>query len=155
VPRIMLVDDEPKVLSSLRRAIQIMPEATFQDAVIVETFDKPEQALARAADCEFDLVVSDWRMPLMNGVEFFDALGKIQPKVARLMLSGYVDWMSEIKAAGRVKILHFLHKPWDQEELRSLLRQILEHRRLLIANQRLYDLSRKHRHNQMPLHSYR
>lgn len=139
MPRIMLVDDERNVLSSLRRTINAMPSGTFDGEVIIETFEKPELALKRAAECEFDLVVSDWRMPGMNGIAFLNELIQIQPTIARLVLSGYGDFLSELKAINRIKIFHFINKPWDNENLRSLLVLALEHRRQLIANQRPSD----------------
>lgn len=135
--RIMLVDDERNVLSSLRRTINAMPADTFEGEVSVETFDKPELALARAEECEFDLVISDWRMPSMNGIAFLNALIQIQPNIARLVLSGYGDFLAEIKAIRRIKIFHFINKPWNNDELSLLMRQALEHRRQLIANQPL------------------
>jgi two-component system probable response regulator PhcQ len=139
MPRIMLVDDERNVLSSLRRTINAMPPGTFEGEVVIETFEKPELALQRAAECEFDLVVSDWRMPGMNGIAFLNELIQIQPTIARLVLSGYGDFLSELKAINRIKIFHFINKPWDNENLRSLLVLALEHRRQLIANQRPSD----------------
>ncbi len=139
MPRILLVDDERNVLSSLRRTIHAMPAGTFEDATVVETFDKPALALIRAAECEFDLVVSDWRMPGMSGIAFLNELVQIQPNIARLVLSGYGDFLSEVKAISRIKIFHFINKPWDNAELRTLLQQALEHRRLLLANERPSD----------------
>lgn len=134
MPRIMLVDDEPNVLSSLRRTINAMPHYTFDGAVIVEIFDKPEAALVRAAECEFDLVISDWRMPGMNGIAFLNKLIQIQPNIARLVLSGYGDFLAEIKAIERIRIFHFINKPWNNDELRGLMVQALEHRRQSLKN---------------------
>jgi two-component system, probable response regulator PhcQ len=139
MPRIMLVDDERNVLSSLRRTINAMPGNTFDGEVIIETFEKPELALKRAEECEFDLVVSDWRMPVMNGIAFLNELVQIQPTIARLVLSGYGDFLAELKAIRRIKIFHFINKPWDNDELRSLLMLALEHRHLLLSNQRPSD----------------
>jgi len=136
MPRILLVDDERNVLSSLRRTIHAMPAGTFEGEVMVETFDTPALALVRAAECEFDLVISDWRMPGMSGIAFLNELIQIQPNIARLVLSGYGDFLAEIKAIQRIRIFHFINKPWDNADLCTLMQQALEHRRLLIANQR-------------------
>ena len=141
MPRILLVDDERNVLNSLRRTIHAMAANTFEGETIVETFDKPELALLRAADCEFDLVISDWRMPGMSGLAFLNELVQIQPNIARLVLSGYVDFLSELKAISRIKIFHFISKPWNDTELRLLMRQALEHRQLLNLNQRPSELA--------------
>ncbi len=139
MPRIMLVDDEPSVLSSLRRTIHIMPANTFEDSVIVEVFDKPERALIRAAECEFDLVISDWRMPVMNGIEFLSELVRIQPNIARLILSGYGEFLAEVKAINRINIFHFISKPWNNDELKSLMCRALEHRRQRMISQSQSD----------------
>jgi two-component system, probable response regulator PhcQ len=144
MPRIMLVDDERNVLSSLRRTINAMPAGTFDDEVCIETFEKPELALLRAAECDFDLVVSDWRMPGMNGIAFLNELIQIQPTIARLVLSGYGDFLSELKAINRIKIFHFINKPWDNENLRALLVLALEHRRQLMASRRPSDKELRH-----------
>ena len=133
MPRIMLVDDERNVLSSLRRTIHGMPAHTFDGAMFVETFDMPELALARAAECEFDLVISDWRMPTMNGITFLNELVQIQPNIARLVLSAYGDFLSEVAAIRRIKIFHFINKPWNNDELRLLMCQAIEARRLQLA----------------------
>jgi DNA-binding NtrC family response regulator len=133
MPKILLVDDERNVLSSLRRTIHGMPAHTFGDAVFVETFDQPEAALARARECEFDLVISDWRMPSMNGITFLNQLVQIQPNIARLVLSAYGDFLSEVAAIRRINIFHFINKPWNNDELRSLMCQALEHRRAQMA----------------------
>lgn len=139
MPRIMLVDDERNVLSSLRRTIHAMPADSFDGPVIVETFEQPELALARAVECEFDLVISDWRMPSMSGIVFLNELIQIQPNIERLVLSAYGDFLAEQKAIQRIKIFHFINKPWCNDELSALMRQALEHRRLLMANGRPSD----------------
>lgn len=133
MPRILLVDDEPSILSSLRRTIHFMPAGTFDDPVVVETFDKPELALIRAAECEFDLVISDWRMPVMNGIIFLDKLIQIQPDIARLVLSGYGEFLSGAEAIKRIGVFHFISKPWNNDELKALIQGALEHRRQQIS----------------------
>lgn len=70
--KIMLVDDEPNILNSLRRVIHAMPWGAVGDSVTVETFNSPPAALARAREHAFDLVISDYRMPEMDGVAFLD-----------------------------------------------------------------------------------
>lgn len=127
--RIMLVDDEPGVLRSLRRSIRHMPADTFAGTPSVEIFEAPHEALRRAAEHEFDLVISDWRMPVMNGIEFLTGLVRLQPDIARLIVSGYAEFRAEVKAIERLKIFHFISKPWDDHELCALLRLALEHRR--------------------------
>ena len=140
--RIMLVDDELNILRSLRRAIVAMPEHKFGGKLIIETFEQPQAALERASACAFDLVISDFRMPEMDGVSFLSALIEIQPNIARLMLSGYADLQSVVAAINRVHIFRFIAKPWDDYELETAISQALQTRHLEIENKRLADLIR-------------
>jgi len=138
----MLVDDELNILRSLRRAIIAMPEDRFGGKLLIETFDQPKLALDRARQCAFDLVISDFRMPEMDGVAFLSELIEIQPDIARLMLSGYADLQSVVAAINRVQIFRFIGKPWDDYELGTAISQALQTRTLQLENQRLADLVR-------------
>jgi len=141
-PRLLLVDDEANILSSLRRAIHAMPSVLFGGQMIIESFDEPELALERAKVCAFDLVITDYRMPNLDGVAFLQQLIKIQPQIARMILSGYADLQALVAAINRVQISRFVSKPWDDFELGSAVAEALQHRKLLLENQRLADLVR-------------
>jgi len=140
--RMMLVDDEPNILRSLRRAINTMPAERFGGKLTIETFEQPKLALERARLCAFEIVISDFRMPEMDGVAFLSELIEIQPNIARLMLSGYADLQSVVAAINRVQIFRFIAKPWDDYELETGIAQALQTRNLLLENQRLADLVR-------------
>jgi len=139
--RIMLVDDERNILSALRR---LFVSPSLQDAgspkFQVETFTSPQQALLRAEDgVVFDLVISDYRMPEMDGVAFLKALRQIQPHAERLILSGYADLEALVGAINEAQIFRFISKPWHDYELKSAVAQALAHRDLLRDNQQLAD----------------
>lgn len=140
--RVILVDDEPNILSSLRRALHAMPPEAFGEPLSLETFTNPLVALERARTQPFDLVISDYRMPELDGVSFLVQLRELQPDIARLILSGYADLGALIEAINRAQIYRFLPKPWDESELRLAIQQALAHRALLIENARLADLVR-------------
>lgn len=142
MPRLMLVDDEVNILSSLRRALNAAPEGTFDGQLVVETFQNPLDALARARDQAFDLVVSDYRMPQLDGVAFLEQLRVLQPNIARLILSGYADLKALVAAINRAEIFRFIGKPWNDQDLALTIRQSLEHRALVLENARLADLVR-------------
>lgn len=142
MPKIMLVDDERNILSSLRRAITSMPWAAVNERVDIETFESPLAALARAREHAFDLVVSDYRMPEMDGVAFLEQLIKLQPDIARIILSGYADINAVIGAINRAQIFRFVAKPWEECELNSAIVEALERRRLILENARLADTVR-------------
>jgi DNA-binding NtrC family response regulator len=130
--RIMLVDDEENVLRALRRVLATEPWE-------IELFTEPEEALRRAATTPFDLVLSDYRMPRMDGIVFLGALKELRPEAIRLILSGYADLEAVIDAINHAEIYRFISKPWQNYDLKAILTQALAHRDLLIENQRLAD----------------
>lgn len=142
MPRLMLVDDEANILNSLRRALMSMHVDGLGGALVIETFISPSEALARAKEVAFDLVISDYRMPEMDGAVFLERLSAIQPSAARIILSGYADLKALIAAINRAHIFRFIGKPWDDVDLQMSIRQALEHRHLLMENARLADLVR-------------
>ncbi len=141
--RIMLVDDEPNILSALRRTLGTsVTDGLDVFEIQVELFDQPEAALKRAHDVKFDLVMSDYRMPSMDGVAFLKSFRALQPNAVRLILSGYADLNAIIGAINEAQIYRFINKPWQDYEVSATLAQALAHQRLQLENQRLADLVR-------------
>lgn len=138
--RLMLVDDEPNILSSLRRVITAMPPADFDGMPPqIEMFSSAHAALQRAQAVPFDLVLSDYRMPELDGIEFLTRMIELQPDVARLILSGYADLNAVIRAINSTQIFRFIGKPWNDYDVQSALTQALQQRNLLLENRRLAD----------------
>ncbi|HEX5364539.1 MAG TPA: response regulator [Gallionella sp.] len=135
--RILIVDDEQNVLNALRRELQ--------GEYAVETFASPEEALAHSLHAQFDLVIADYQMPGMNGIQFLRQFGKLQPDAARLVLSGGTDFAALIGSVNETHIYRFIAKPWDKTELAVTLAQALAHRATLLENRRLAELCRKER----------
>lgn len=141
--QILLVDDEPNILSSLRRALNAMPAEVFGgSAPQVEAFESPRAALARASEKSFDLVISDYRMPDLDGVALLERIAAEQPTIERIILTGYADLTGVMAAINRAQVFRFIAKPWDEMELRLAIQQALSHRALTLENQRLADLVR-------------
>ena len=141
--RILLVDDEPNILSALRRALGTkVSDGCNTFDISVEVFDQPEAALWRARDTKFDLVMSDFRMPAMDGVSFLKAFRNLQPDAARLILSGFTDLEGLIGAINDAQIYRFISKPWQQYDLSATLAQALAFHGLQQENQRMADLLR-------------
>ena len=133
--RLMIVDDEENILNALRRALK--------GRGTVEAYSSPKAALARAGEgIPFDVVISDYRMPEMDGVAFLNAFRAIQPDAERIILSGYADFDALIAAINQAGISRFIPKPWEDFELALAVDQASERRRLLLENRRLADLVR-------------
>lgn len=142
--RILIVDDDESILKALRRMLTMTP-CTAGDIVFkltVDVFTSPEDALEEAGHVPYDLVLSDYRMPGMNGVQFLKAFRERQPDAARLILSGYADLNGLIGAINEAGISRFISKPWNDYELVSTLGQVLALRELTLENQRLADQAR-------------
>ena len=124
--RVLLVDDESNILSALRRSLAAIDARRLDgDALTFELFTSPEAAIARADEQDFDLVISDYRMPSMNGVEFLRRVTEIQPAVPRMIVSGFADRDAIIAAVNEVHLTRFLEKPWNDETLRDAVVSIL------------------------------
>ena len=145
--RILLVDDEPSILKALRRVLSLVP-CTYDNVTFKLQVDMAEsgaEALEKLRHTAYELIVSDYRMPEMDGVTFLKQARQIQPDAARIILSGYADLNSVLAAINEAQIVRFLSKPWNDYELVSAIGQALAYRALLIENQRLADLVRLQR----------
>jgi adenylate cyclase len=114
-PVVLLVDDEAHVLSALRRGLR-------REAIRVETAGNGREALAWLADNPVDLVISDYKMPGMSGVDLLQKVRARWPGVVRILLSG---WTSEIPAStlDEAGLFCVIAKPWDDTELRDSIRK--------------------------------
>jgi DNA-binding NtrC family response regulator len=128
--RIMVVDDEPVIL----RAVELALES---EDIEVETYSDPEDAIKRLRVANFDLVISDYRMPAMNGVDFLCTAKSLQPDSMRMVLSGKADIDALIAAINQADIFRFVIKPWENEQLVAMVKQALELRNALMENRRL------------------
>ena len=142
--RIMIVDDEESILKALRRVLRLAPcvYGNKSFSLEVEAFSSPALALERARHETFDLFISDFRMPEMDGIEFLKGAKALQPDAARLILSGYADLNALLRAVNEVGIERFIGKPWNDYDLMSAIGQALAHRELLMENRELANLVR-------------
>jgi two-component system probable response regulator PhcQ len=111
--RLLVVDDDPLVVSALKATFQAM----FSVGLRVEAFTDPEQALTRMRDIGFDVVMSDYRMPNMDGIEFLRLAGQIQPHIVRMMLSASSDFDIVQQAINEVEVYRYMAKPWSNADL--------------------------------------
>ena len=137
--RIMIVDDEPSILSALSRMLEDVEEWDL------ETYDCAADGLKRAQTATFDVFVSDYRMPDMNGVEFLTEAKKLQPESMRIILSGFTDLEALLGAINTAEIFRFICKPWDDSDLIETLKHALTYRDTLVENRMLADQLRNQR----------
>lgn len=138
--RLMLVDDENYVLTALQRICRGQSEWE------IETYTEPQKALQRAKVSNFDLFLSDYRMPQMNGVQFLTAVKEHQPDAMRLILSGQTDRNGMLGAINEAGIYYFIDKPWLDDDLLTVLQQALRYRSILLENRMLANQVRDQQH---------
>lgn len=128
--RILFVDDEPNILDTFRR--------NLRRAFDVATAEGPEQGLqALESAGPFAVVVSDLRMPVMDGIAFLEHVRERAPDAVRIILSGHGDFATAVAAVNRGAVFRFLTKPCPPEELVGVLRDALRQHRLVVAEREL------------------
>lgn len=129
---ILFVDDEPNVLKSLKR---LFIDTDYK----ILTASGGEEGLEKLKEREVDLVISDYRMPQMNGVQFLHAVKEQYPDTIRIILSGYADVAAIVEAINDGQVYKFLAKPWNEQELFTTIRRALEHHAVLAENSKLLN----------------
>jgi len=143
--KLLIVDDEPSVLSALRRMCLNRDASPPIPDAQVTTFTSPVQALEYVREHPVDLVISDYRMPEMDGASFLTRVRELQPFSARIILSAYADIEGIMRAVNDAGIFQFISKPWSDHDLRAAIVQVLAHRALLVENHQLASEVRRQR----------
>ncbi len=131
-PSILFVDDEEKVLSAIRRHF-------LDDDYEILTAGSGKEGLLILERTPVEVVVSDFRMPEMDGGEFLRQVNEGWPDTVRLVLSGYADISAVISAINEGAIFKFITKPWRESELKDGVRDALEMYRTASEMQRLAE----------------
>ena len=121
---ILCVDDEEYILKGLRMSLEI-------DGYKVFTALNGEEALQILDKEPIDLIITDQRMPVMDGAALLRQVRKKYPEIITIMLSGYSDFEALVQAVNEGEIFRFLSKPWDDAELKAVIRTALEQERIL------------------------
>lgn len=127
---LLLVDDEENIIRSLLRLLR-------RDGYNILTAKSGAEGLEILKQNEVNVILSDQRMPEMNGVEFLNEVKELYPDTVRMVLSGYTDLNSVTDAINRGAIYRFLTKPWEDELLRENIKQAFHQFGLVSENQRL------------------
>lgn len=132
---LLFVDDEPSILSALRRLFRPL-------GYRVLLAESARAGLSVLEGEPVDLVVSDMRMPEMDGAQFLERVRNQWPDVVRILLTGYADINSTIAAINRGEIHRYIAKPWEDQDLILCVRDGLQRCRLERENRSLLALSR-------------
>lgn len=151
--KILIIDDEVMITSTLSTLIQMM-----LDYEVIISNDPKELIESGILETQkIDLVISDFIMPHMNGLELLSLIKEKQPNIVPILLTGYSDKESAIKSINELGLYYYLEKPWDNNELikvvengieKSKLESELKHKLIIIEKKnneisRLYDLLRR------------
>ena len=109
--KIVVVDDD-KILTSAFKAL--LKVEGFSDAHL---FNNPLEALDFLKENTPDIVISDFLMPEMNGLEFLQKVNELYPEVSKIILTGYADKENAIRAINEIGLYRYIEKPWDKNDL--------------------------------------
>ncbi len=135
-PTLLLVDDEPSILNALRRLFR-------PQGYRILAAEGGAAALELVANDTVDLVISDMRMPGMDGAQFLERMRRLQPHAVRILLTGYADISSTIAAINGGEIHRYIAKPWDDNDILLVVREALARRDLELRNRELTELTQR------------
>ncbi len=128
--KLLCVDDEQNVINALKRLFFDSDYTIFSATSGQEGLDILERE-------NVQIVISDYRMPNMNGVEFLKEVCKHWSQTVRIVLSGYADTTSVVEAINEGQIYKFVPKPWNDEELKVTISNAVERYFLVKKNTEL------------------
>ncbi|MEK6531116.1 MAG: HD domain-containing phosphohydrolase [Deltaproteobacteria bacterium] len=133
---VLFVDDERNILNSMQRVFR-------KEGYNVLTAESGAQGLEAIRDKRVSLVVSDHRMPLMDGVEFLSKVKDASPYTVRIILTGYADLKSIMAAVNSGEVFRYITKPWDDDELKAVVRGAIDHYAVVAENLILQELTKR------------
>ena len=116
---ILVVDDETKVLNAIQRTLRKEPYTVL-------TAESGEEGLKILEARDINLVVSDYNMPMMNGLEFLQNVRSLYPHILTIMLTGQAELEIAVQAINEAGVYKFIQKPWNNDDLRVTLQRALE-----------------------------
>ncbi|MBS3963079.1 MAG: response regulator [Methylomonas sp.] len=130
---LLFVDDEANILKTLKRL--------FRSAdYVVHLAEGGAEGLQVLAEHAIDVVISDMRMPKMDGAEFLTQVAERWPGTVRILLTGYADLESTVAAVNKGRIYCYCSKPWEDHELKMLVNNGIEQKRLRDERQHLFAI---------------
>lgn len=133
-PKVIFIDDEPHILKAFVRLFR-------KDAIDIITTSSPEEVCQLVQTESFALIVSDQRMPELEGTKLLERVRDLSPATIRIILTGYADKDAAIEAINQGSVYRFLTKPWDDDELRNEVKRAIDEYTLRQENRRLQELT--------------
>ncbi|MCK5799014.1 MAG: response regulator [Deltaproteobacteria bacterium] len=128
--RVVIVDDDPLITMSLRSFLELELEiepVVFNVSTEASVFVKSES---------FDVIMSDFLMPDMDGIQLLTEAHHARPIAPRILLTGYADKENAIKAINEARLFQYIEKPWDNEHVKNVLINALERHHLIATIQK-------------------
>lgn len=135
---VLLLDDDPEIVGLIQDELNTPPHGRY--CYDVESFTEPLKALDRAKEKQFDIVITDYQMPLMDGIQFLKAMLLIQPDCARIVLSGESGTNELIRMINEAHVYRFIPKPWHSYFLKGSVAQAIDCNAALIEHKQLAEL---------------
>jgi putative nucleotidyltransferase with HDIG domain len=129
---LLLVDDEPNILNALKRLLR-------RDGYTILTASSGEEGLEVLNKQPVGIIISDYRMPAMTGIEFLSRVKELYPDTIRIVLSGFSDLDTVTDAINQGNIYKFISKPWDDAQLRTVIEEAFENYLLKTENTQLTE----------------
>lgn len=133
-PKILFIDDEPHILKAFVRLFR-------KDNFDVITTSSPTEVCELVKNEQFALIVSDQRMPELEGTKLLEQVRELSPNTIRIILTGYADKDAAIEAINQGSVYRFLTKPWNDDELRNEIKRAIDEFSLRLENKRLQELT--------------
>lgn len=133
-PKVIFIDDEPHILKAFVRLFR-------KEEIDIFTSTSPEEVCQLIQTETFALIVSDQRMPELEGTKLLERVRDLSPATIRIILTGYADKDAAIEAINQGSVYRFLTKPWNDDELRNEVKRAIDEYTLRQENRRLQELT--------------
>lgn len=136
---ILYIDDEPHNLVSFK--------ASFRRTFNIFIAESAQEGRKILESNEIHVILSDQRMPVMTGIEFFESILKKYPEPIRILITGFSDISAVVDAINRGQVYKYLTKPWNEEEVKIFIEKAYEvytlRKQNEILTQKLLDANKK------------
>lgn len=123
---VLFVDDEESILELAQALLE-------QQGIDIITTASPQKALELVRKREIAVMVSDNRMPGLNGIELLSRVKLMSPDTVKILMTGYADLQTAVDAINRVEVFRFVAKPWDNRQLIEVVEDALKRYRLITS----------------------